>query len=87
MRVRVGGRVADSNCNPNPNPNPDHEQGVLLNSDELYAPTGPEVVEQSVKLMLLLDLCGQVRVVRVRVRVRVPVGVGVQDWGSGWSSG
>ena len=36
-------------------------QGVLLNSDELYAPTGSEIVEQSVKLVLLLDLCGQER--------------------------
>ena len=58
---------------------------MLLNSDELYAPTGAEIVEQSVKLMLLLDLCGQVRVrvgvrvgVRVRVRVRVGVRVGIR---------
>ena len=35
------------------------QQGVLLNSDELYALTGSEIVEQSAKLMLLLDLCGQ----------------------------
>jgi len=36
-------------------------QGVLLNSDELYAPTGSEIVEQAVKLTIILDLCGQER--------------------------
>ena len=35
--------------------------GDLLNSDDAYAPTGGEIVEQASKLMLLLDLCGQER--------------------------
>ena len=40
-------------------------QGALLNSDDAYAPTGGEIVEQSIKLLVLLYLCGQERCLKM----------------------